>query len=258
VTEERKEGTAEEPAVSSEGEPPSNGRDGPAAGKKKSFWQEARIPVLAAVAGSLVLIIAPPARNWGLGAADEIKDVIVSIFSYDEHLVDNVKERISHRPGWTSGPKFLSGSVDYLDTYIDAGAPDLNELEGLRPTILSVDELVERGVEYDGIPVTLVGRLTSREILSGGTFADVPTEEVLLAGVDPSHVLIVGAGGRAGNSTSQRAGELVVVQGVLAATGHIRDPSDETEVESGYFVALQVVGFELGNPFLKEILRRFN
>jgi len=226
--------------------------EGPA--RKRSFWEEARVPIIATIIGSLVIAVATPLRNWGLGAADFAKDAVVAVVDYDAHQVDNLKERIDHRPGWTTGPDFLDESVDYLNDNLDITAPNLTEInEHLDPTVVSVDDLVERGVEFDGVPVVLVGRVLSSTVLNSDSSGDTPTREVIVSGQDLRHIVTLGTGGRVFNNVRGDPGEIVVVQGVLTATGRIDDPYSDEELESGYFTVLMAPEVSTSHPLVRRV-----
>jgi hypothetical protein len=191
----------------------------------------------------LVLIVAAaaltPLGGFLLEAGDGARDFVRRAYDYDAGQVDDLRERVQDRPYWQESPEFLERSMALLEDHADQPLVSIGDTSvDLSPSVITVDDLVRRGVEYEGRPVVVIGRMKSYSSLTGSNI-DFGTEEALLEGKDPGSFIIAGNVGTGASPIPTEASlrSVVALVGVPVAVGRIRAVGNPIGEEAVYFAS---------------------
>lgn len=230
-----------------------------AAPRATTFWVEHRGQLIVGIVLLLASSLLTPFGGFVLGVADSVRDVGRRVLDYDAGRVDDLRERVEDRPYWQEDPKFLDRSGDFLSD--DASTDVLSVDEDLSPVVVSVDEIVRKGVDYNGRPVVVVGRLKSYTSLEGGG-VDFGKTEAVLTGEDPRNFIIAGDAGvlTAVPSSDREIGRAVVLSGVVFAVGRIKVAGHPIGQDSAYFASTRLFTTDekqdrLLHPYLEALKR---
>jgi hypothetical protein len=126
------------------------------------------------------------------------------------------------------------------------------DTSALAPVVVSVDDLVHRGVEFDGEPVVLVGRVKSYSSLPGAAI-DYGTQEAILTGKDRRSFVIatnVGLGSDTLPSSNDEIGKVAVLAGIPIAVGRARAAGNPIGQDTVEFAALASIEPNPNDPVM--------
>lgn len=239
---------APEPAPSStdESEEPS----APVASTKTGWWSklgsEARVAVISAIAVALVGGAFSPVGHWIAGAFDEVRDFTRS---YDGRRLDDMKETIENRPFWQEGPSFSGNAFDYVDATDESEEPYVTlAYDSTFAKAVGVDDLVDEAPDLTGVPVILVGRVSSESLLEANGYSPYIRREIVLTG--SNHYVYVGT-----DSSSYSWHGIAAYVGVLLATGRAFDDKAPAGVPTAYFIGVKGVSVSPRDQALRSELR---
>jgi hypothetical protein len=256
-----KEAQRDQQNVTPPSPPGTNGSNGssPEKGRKgQRWWESYKTVIVGAVVTVVLASLAGPVRDWVAGAGDAVHDIVLRVVDWNGARVDDMKERIEHRPIWVSGPHFMNSSLAFVADHCDDEYP-LVALSGYgvaKPRVLSVDELVSSAQGLGGEPIIIIGRLNS-EVDLGGESTDLGTDELILTGAD--HFMYVATGGS--GPSSVQGGEdhgIVAALGVVIATGQVNATGAPAGVESVYFYALEGVSVSPEKPLFRQAVHELS
>lgn len=185
------------------------------------WWHRIRAEWLAAfaalvAAGAAVLAVVPvhkPAAEFIVGAADEVRDTLRSPSS---RRGDNLRERVPDRDYWAS--------VDMLDQSLDVLSAGL-ENQDWHSSPQSIESAVQDAFALRARPVSIVARVLERHTTSETGDQNGVSLELRLVG-RYGHAVEARAGLSADSNHQIAEGDIVVVTGLIVATGILRHPSE--------------------------------
>ena len=170
------------------------------------------------VAGLIVIILAPlvtslPSLPYKAARAVYFEFAIRAGEQFD------LENSVRHRPPWQGTPTLYGKSFGYA-TGSDNGS--LAETNGLAVKHHSISELVDKAVNFNGIPTEFVGKIRSEITVSSAYDTPLATEYVL-TGSKLGAFAFVGLSSIAAAGATPSVGETVLVRGVVVASGVARE-----------------------------------
>jgi hypothetical protein len=184
------------------------------------------------VAGLIVIILAPlvtslPSLPYKAARAIYFGFAIRAGEQFD------LENSVRHRPPWQGTPTLYGKSFGYA-TGSDNGS--LAETNGLAVEHHSISELVDKAVDFNGIPTEFVGKVRS-EITASSAYDTPLATEYVLTGSKRGTFAFVGLSSLAAAGATLSVGETVIVRGVVVASGVAREVGGPTR-EAVYVMGL--------------------
>lgn len=177
----------------------------------------AAIAATVAAIGTL-LAVAPlhrPAWEVLVGSGDELRDILRSS---DSRRADNLRERVPDRHFWDVPPQLLDASLDYLSEGDQA-----DDVPPASPR--SLESIVNGAFALRGRRVSIVAQVLEWDATEETDDDNGVTVELRLAGRHGRSVE-ARAGLSPGSHTNASEGDIVVVSGVVVATGVMKQPGE--------------------------------
>jgi len=124
---------------------PSDAPSAASASNHRSWWQEHKGSIAAALAVAVVAGWVSPVGHWIGGAADHLRD---QLRSFDGQRLDSLKERIETRPFWKGEPQLLDKSLEVVrrdEEIVREPFESVATIDGVKARVLLPDRLLSDG-----------------------------------------------------------------------------------------------------------------
>jgi hypothetical protein len=185
----------------------------------------ARGAVASAVVGGLIVLLLAPLVTSLPSLPYEGARSLYFFFAASAKEKFDLESDVSHRPIWLKAPTLYGKSLSYA-VGANGGSSDDGQVAETNHLVVehhSISELVEKAVEFNGIPTEFVGRVQSDMAISPEEDQGPLTTEYVLTGSKLGAIAFLGISYVETGGISLSVGETVVVRGVVVASGVARE-----------------------------------